>query len=101
MYYQIISVNKESIGIVWQNIGGKPQIECIFLPRGRAGIIAAIKKMFPAINEKEQKIPGKTATQIAEFYSGKKVKFDFSLLSLKNMSRFATRVLQQTCNINS
>jgi methylated-DNA-[protein]-cysteine S-methyltransferase len=99
MYYQIINVSKESIGIVWQNIGGKPQIERIFLPSGKAKLISEIEKEFPAINEKEQKIPGKTATQIAELYAGKKAKFDFSILNLKKLSGFSAKVLKETCKI--
>ena len=99
MYYQIILVNKESMGIVWQNIGGKPQIESICLPCGKAELIAEIKKKFPAINRKEQKMPGKIAMQIAEFYIGRKVKLNFSILNLKKLSGFAAKVLKETCKI--
>ena len=99
MYYQIINVDKESSGIVWQNIEGKPQIERIFLPCGKAKLIAEIKKEYPAIDEKEQKIPNEIATQIAEFYIGKKVNFDFSILNLKKLSGFAAKVLKETCKI--
>jgi methylated-DNA-[protein]-cysteine S-methyltransferase len=98
MYYQLISVNKESIGIVWQNIGGKPQIEGIFLPDTKAKLIMAIKKEFPAIKE-EKKIPGNIAKQIAEFYAGKKIKFDLSLFNLKKLTRFSAKVLKETCRI--
>jgi methylated-DNA-[protein]-cysteine S-methyltransferase len=99
MYYQIVSVNKESIGIVWQYKGSKPQIERIFLPCARAKLISEIRKEFPAIKEKEQKIPDKITTLIAEFYAGKKVKFDFSILNLKKLSGFSAKVLKQTCKI--
>jgi methylated-DNA-[protein]-cysteine S-methyltransferase len=99
MYYQIIDVNKEIIGFVWQNIGGKPQIEHIFLPDTKVKLMAAIKKEFPTINKKEQKIPNKIATQIAEFYAGKKVNFDLSILNLKKLSGFSAKVLKQTCKI--
>jgi methylated-DNA-[protein]-cysteine S-methyltransferase len=98
MYYQLISVNKEVIGIVWQSIGGKPQIEHIFLPDTKAKLIAAIKKEFPAIKE-EKKISGKIATQLAEFYSGKKIKFDLSLFNLKKLTGFSAKVLKETCRI--
>ena len=99
MYYQIILVNKESSGIVWQNINNKPQIERIFLPCGKTKLIAKIKKEFPAINEKEQKIPNEIATQIAEFYSGMNIKFDTSFLNMKKLSGFAAKVLKETCKI--
>jgi methylated-DNA-[protein]-cysteine S-methyltransferase len=98
MYYQLIDVKKESIGIVWQSISGKPQIEHIFLPDTKAKLIAAIKKDFPAIKEKN-KIPGKIGTQLAEFYSGKKIKFDLSLFNLKQLSGFSAKVLKETCRI--
>jgi len=99
MYYQIINVSKESIGIVWQNIVGKPQIERIFLPCRKAKLIAEIKKEFPAIEVNEKKIPGKIATQIAAFYTGKKVNFDTSLLNMKKLSGFSAKVLKETCKI--
>ena len=98
MYYQLIDVKKESIGIIWQNKGNKPQIEHIFLPNAKAKLIAEIKKEFPAIKD-EKKIPGKIATQLAEFYSGKIIKFDFSLFNLKQLSGFSAKVLKETCRI--
>jgi methylated-DNA-[protein]-cysteine S-methyltransferase len=99
MYYQLISVNKESIGIVWQNIGNKPQIERIFLPGGKANLIAAIKNEFPGAESSEKKIPGDIATQIAAFYNGDKIRFDLSFLNLKKLSGFAAKVLKETCKI--
>jgi methylated-DNA-[protein]-cysteine S-methyltransferase len=99
MYYQIINVNKESGGIVWQDVKGKSQIERIFLPCGKAKLIAEIKKKHPTIDEREQKIPNEIATQIAEFYMGRKVKFNFSILNLKKLSGFAAKVLKETCKI--
>jgi methylated-DNA-[protein]-cysteine S-methyltransferase len=99
MYYQIINVSKEIMGIVWQYKNSKPQIERIFLPCVKAELLAKIKKEFPEVNEKEQKIPDKIATQIAEFYSGKKIKFDLSLLNLKKISGFTANVLKENCKI--
>jgi methylated-DNA-[protein]-cysteine S-methyltransferase len=99
MYYQIIDVDEESIGLVWQEKGDKPLIERIFLPCTRQKIVAAIKKEFPAISEKEKKLPAKIATQIAEFYAGKRVKFDTSLLNFKKLSGFSAKVLKETCKI--
>jgi methylated-DNA-[protein]-cysteine S-methyltransferase len=99
MYYQIINVSKESMGIVWQYKGSKPQIERIFLPCVKSELLAKIKKAFPKVNEKEQKIPGKVATQIVEFYSGGKIKFDLSVLNLKKLSGFSAKVLKENCKI--
>jgi methylated-DNA-[protein]-cysteine S-methyltransferase len=99
MYYQIINIGKESMGIVWQYNGRMPQIEQIFLPCAKIKLLARIKKEFPEVIAKEQKIPGKIATQIAEFYSGKKIKFDLSLLNLKKLSGFSAKVLKESCKI--
>jgi O6-methylguanine-DNA--protein-cysteine methyltransferase len=100
MYYQIINVDKKSIGLVWQDKGGKPRIEHIFLPCTRSKLVAEIKKKFPGIIEKEKKIPDKIATQIAEFYAGQNVKFDTSFLNWEKLSGFAAKVLKQTCKIS-
>jgi len=99
MNYQISNVGKESIGIVWQYKGSKPQIECILLPCAKSELLANIKKEYPEVIEKEQKIPDKIAKQIAEFYSGEKTKFDLSLLNLKKISDFSANVLKATCKI--
>ena len=99
MYYQLINVRKESIGIVWQYRGSKPQIEQIFLPRTKTVLLAKIKKEFPSGIAKEQKIPGKVATQIAEFYFGGRIKFDLSILNLKKLSGFSAKVLKENCKI--
>jgi methylated-DNA-[protein]-cysteine S-methyltransferase len=99
MYYQIIHAGKEILGIVWQYNGRKPQIEQIFLPCAKAELLSKIKKEFPGVIEKEQKMPGKVATQIAEFYSGNKIKFDLSVLNLKKLSGFSAMVLKENCKI--
>ena len=99
MFYQIVNVSKESLGIVWQYKGSKPQIERIFLPCGKTKLIADIKKEFPDVIEKKQKIPGKITTQIAGFYSGKKIKFDLSLLNMKKLTGFSAKVLKIACKI--
>jgi hypothetical protein len=35
MFYQIIKVGKEEIGLVWSDQSGKPQVEFIYLPGGK------------------------------------------------------------------
>jgi methylated-DNA-[protein]-cysteine S-methyltransferase len=99
MFYQIVNVGKESLGIIWQYKGSKPQIEQIFLPCTKTELLTKIKKEFPTVIEREQKIPGKIAMQIAEFYSGKKIKFDLSVLNLKKLSGFSAKVLKENCKI--
>jgi methylated-DNA-[protein]-cysteine S-methyltransferase len=98
MYYHLISLNKGVIGIVWQNVGGKPQIERIFLPEASAKMIVAIKKEFPTTEEK--KMSGGIAAQIADFYSGKQIKFDLSFFNLKKLTGFSAKVLKETCRIS-
>jgi len=99
MYYQIINVGKESIGIVWQHKGSKPQIERIFLPCSKTELLAKIKKKFPEVNEEDHKAQNKIETQITEFYSGKKIKFDLSFLNFKKLSGFLAKVLKNNCKI--
>jgi methylated-DNA-[protein]-cysteine S-methyltransferase len=99
MFYQIIDVGKESIGIVWQYNGRKIQVEHIFLPCANKELLAKIKKEFPGVIANPKKMPGKAATQIAAFYSGSKIKFDLSVLNLKKLSGFSAKVLKESCKI--
>lgn len=99
MYYQMTNVGKESIGIVWQYKGSKPQIERIFLPCSKTKLLAKIKKEFLDVIEKEQEMPDKIVTQIVKCYSGEKIKFDISALNLKKLSGFSAKVLKTTCKI--
>jgi methylated-DNA-[protein]-cysteine S-methyltransferase len=99
MYYQIINIGKVNMGIVWQHQGRTPQVEQIFLPCTKAKLLQKIKKTFPEVIEKEQKISGKIAIQIAEFYSGGKIKFNLSVLNLKKLSGFSAKVLKESCKI--
>jgi methylated-DNA-[protein]-cysteine S-methyltransferase len=99
MYYQIINVGKETLGIVWQYNRRKLQIEQIFLPCAKTELLAKIKKEFSGVIEKEQNMPGRVAAQIVEFYSGGKIKFDFSLLNWKKLSGFSAKVLKESCKI--
>jgi len=99
MYYQILAADKYYIGIVWQYADGKPLIEKIFLPCPRSNLLTKIKKEYAAINITERRIPNGLAKQIAGFYAGEKINFDFSLLHLKKLSDFAANVLKQTCKI--
>jgi methylated-DNA-[protein]-cysteine S-methyltransferase len=99
MYYQIINVGKEEIGLVWGYPGKKPRLEYIYLPNPKAKLAARIIKDFPEINKSQRIITSGIGDQVAEFYSGEKTKFDLSLLNLKKISDFSANVLKATCKI--
>jgi len=99
MYYQIVNVKKESIGIVWRFLENKPLIESIFLPCPRNQLIAKIKEKYSAAGITERSIPDGIAEQIGELYFGAKIDFDYSLLNLTKLTTFSVRVLTQTGKI--
>jgi len=82
MYYQIITVAKKEIGLVWQFAGDKPRLECIYLPASGGSLREKIIQDRPEVGKAAREIPGNTAGQIAKIYQGENVKFDFSLLNL-------------------
>lgn len=99
MYYQIIKVGKEEIGLVWGYVGKQPHVEYIFLPNPKAKLAARIIKDFPEINKIQRKIPAGIENRIAKLYFGKKENFDLSLLNLSKLTDFSARVLKQACKI--
>ena len=99
MYYQIIKVGKEEIGLVWGYVGKKPQLEYISLPNPKAKLAARIIKDFPEIDKIQRKIPGGIDDRIAKLYFGKKENVDISLLNLSKLTDFSINVLKQTCKI--
>jgi len=99
MYYEIIKVGKENIGLVWQLVSDKPQMEYIYLPRPVEPFINGIIKDFPKVEKAARKMPGDITRLIADIYNGKKVNFDHSLLNLAKLTKFSAHVLQQTCKI--
>jgi methylated-DNA-[protein]-cysteine S-methyltransferase len=100
MYYQIIKANKEGIGLVWQLVHDKPQVECIYLPRPVEVLKNKIIKDFPEVKKKARKIPGDISQQIAKIYMGENVAFELSFLNLAKLTKFSARVLKQTCKIS-
>ena len=99
MYYQIIDIKEESIGVVWRFSESKLLIERIFLPCSPDQLILKIKKEYNAINIIECIIPGGIAERISGLYAGAKVNFDYSLLNFAKLSEFSIKVLKQTCKI--
>ena len=99
MYYQIIDVKKESIGIVWRFIENKPLIERIFLPCLRNQLILKIKREYQETGIAERDTPGNIAERILSLYAGSEVNFDFSLLNWSKLTKFSAKVLKQTGQI--
>jgi len=99
MYYQIIKVGKEEIGLVWDYAGKKPRVEYIYLPNRKRKLKERIIKDFPEINKIPRKIPGSIDDRIAKLYFGKKENVDLSLLNLSQLTDFSAQVLKQACKI--
>ncbi len=99
MYYQIIKVGKENIGLVWQFVGNKPQVEYIYLPNSAGHLKDEIAKDFWEIKITARKISNDIAEQIIKIYEGKKVEFDLSFLNIFRLNMFVGKVLKQTCKI--
>jgi len=99
MYYQIIKVGIEEIGLVWGYAGKKPRLEYIYLPDSKIKLAARIINDFPEINKSQRIITSGIGDQIAELYSGKNIKFALTFLNLKKLSGFSAKVLRQTCKI--
>ena len=99
MYYQIIKVGREEIGLVWSYAGKKPRLEYIYLPDPKSKLAARIVKDFPGINKSQRKIPGGIDDRIATLYFGKKENVDLSLLNLSRLTVFSIKVLKQACKI--
>ena len=99
MYYQIIKVGKEELGLVWDYAGKKPQVEYIYLPNPKKKLKKRIMKDFPEINKIPRKIPVGIDSRIAKLYFGKKENVNLSLLNLSRLTDFSAKVLKQTCKI--
>ena len=99
MYYQIINVGKEEIGLVWGNSEKKPQLEYIYLSNPKVKLVTRIVKDFPEINKSQRKIPSGIDNLITKLYLGQKTNIDLSLLNLTRLSEFSAKVLKATCKI--
>ena len=99
MYYQIIKVGREEIGLVWGYAGQKPRLEYIYLPNSKVKLATRIVKYFPEINKSQRTIPSVIDDQIAKLYLGEKENCDLSPLNLSKLTDFSTKVLKQTCKI--
>ena len=99
MYYQIIKVGREEIGLVWGYAGQKPRLEYIYLPNSKVKLAARIVKDFPEININQRKIPSSIDDQIAKLYLGQKENIDLSILNMAQLTNFSFKVLKTTCKI--
>jgi methylated-DNA-[protein]-cysteine S-methyltransferase len=99
MFYQLIKVGKEEIGMVWSNAEGKQWVESIYLPGGQETMKNRIVRDFPAIHMKPRAIPDGIDRLIADLYNGKKQHFDLSRLNLSRLTKFSASVLKLTFKI--
>ena len=99
MYYQVIKVGKEDIGLVWDYAGKKPRVEYIYLPNPKRKLKERIIKDFLEINKIPRRIPGSIDNRIAKLYFGKKENVDLSLLNLSKLTNFSAKVLRHACKI--
>ncbi|MBP7765756.1 MAG: MGMT family protein [Deltaproteobacteria bacterium] len=97
MFYQIIKVGKEEIGLVWSDQSGKPQAEFIYLP-GREKMSDRIIRDFPSVGKTPRRAAGLDRL-IADLYEGQKTPSAFSALNRDRLAGFSAEVLQQTCRI--
>jgi len=98
MFYQIIKVGKDEIGLVWNDVAGKPQVEYIFLP-GKEKMTNRIVRDFPAIRKTQRAISKDVDQLIADLFNGKKKNFDLSLMNLSKLTDFSAKVLKQAYKI--
>ena len=98
MFYQIINVGNDEIGLVWDDVGGKPRVEYIYLP-GKEKMSKRIVRDFPAIHKTPRAIMNGIDRLIVDLYNGKKMNIDLSLLNLSRLKGFSAKVLKQTFKI--
>jgi methylated-DNA-[protein]-cysteine S-methyltransferase len=99
MFYQLIKVGKEEIGLVWRDAAGKPLVESIYLPGGRGKMKSRMVRDFPAIHMTARVIPDGIDQLIADLYNGKKQHFNLSRLNLSRLTEFSAGVLKLTYKI--
>lgn len=99
MFYQIIKVGEEEVGLVWDYAGKKPRAEYIYLPNPKRKLKERIIKDYPEINKIPRKMSGGIDKRIAKLYKGQKENVDLSYLNLSKLTNFSAKVLKQTCKI--
>lgn len=99
MYYQIIKVKKEEIGLVWQFVKASPKVERIFLPCRSGELSVKIEREYYEINIVARSIPNDVAGRIIKMYAGEESGFSLSGLNLSKLPNFSAKVLRHACKI--
>jgi methylated-DNA-[protein]-cysteine S-methyltransferase len=99
MFYQVIKVGKDEIGLVWNFAGGKPQVDHIYLPDHQEKITKKIMRDYPAVTKTPHTVANGIDQLIADLYKGKRRDFSLTILNLSGLTEFSIRVLKQTCRI--
>ena len=99
MFYEIIKVGKDEIGLVWDEAGKKIRVEYVYLPGDKEKMTSRIVRDFPAVHKTQRAISKDINQLIADLYKGQKRKFDLSLLNLSKLTDFSARVLKQAYKI--
>ena len=99
MFYQVIKVGKENIGLVWNDNRKKPLIGKIYLPDPNRSMADKIAQDFPDIIKTPRRIPEGLDELIAGLYQGRALKFDLSCLNWSGLSDFSVKVLRQAFKI--
>lgn len=99
MFYQIIAVGDDDIGLLWSDAGNGPRVERIILPSASRKMMDRIQKDFCAIHPQPLAIPGGTDQRIADLYRGKKTQVDFSVLNVSGLTDFSVHVLKHAYKI--
>jgi methylated-DNA-[protein]-cysteine S-methyltransferase len=99
LFYQLIHVGREIIGLVWSSGGGKPMIERIFLPVSKRKMADQIRLCFPQVLNMPRRIPDDLDEMISGLYVGDPIRVDLSSLNWSGLSGFSVKVLKQASRI--
>lgn len=99
MFYQIIKVGKDEIGLVWNNVGKRPRVETVYLPHGKEKVSDRICKEYPEMQCAQRKIPDGIDNAIIALFKGQNKKVSLSAINLKKLTDFQSEVLKQVHRI--
>jgi methylated-DNA-[protein]-cysteine S-methyltransferase len=99
MFYQIIKVGKDEIGLVWDNVGNRPRVESVYLSHGKEKLSDRICKEYPGMQCIKRKIPDGIDNAIIALFKGQNKKVSLSAINLKKLTEFQSQVLKQVYQI--